>query len=70
MGRRGHALIFGGGNVGLMNVMAREILAVGGRVIVRRTVSGCRRVGGTQRQADDHGQVRLSTQIVSDVVVG
>jgi hypothetical protein len=33
LGERGHALIFGGGNVGLMNVMAREILKVQGRVI-------------------------------------
>jgi len=33
MAQRRHGLVFGGGNVGLMNVCARELQAVGGQVI-------------------------------------
>lgn len=33
LARRGHTLIYGGGNVGLMGVMANTMLANGGRVI-------------------------------------
>ena len=33
MGERGHTLVFGGGNIGLMNAMAVEVQAAGGRVV-------------------------------------
>jgi hypothetical protein len=33
MAQRRHGLVFGGGNVGLMNVMARELQAAGGQVV-------------------------------------
>jgi hypothetical protein len=33
MAERGHGLVFGGGNVGLMNICARELLAAGGQVV-------------------------------------
>ena len=33
MGEQGHTLIFGGGNIGLMNAMAVEVQKAGGRVV-------------------------------------
>ncbi len=33
MGQRGHTLIFGGGNIGLMNAMALKVQHQGGRVV-------------------------------------
>lgn len=33
MGQRGHTLIFGGGNIGLMNAMALEVQRAGGRAV-------------------------------------
>jgi uncharacterized protein (TIGR00730 family) len=33
MGQRGHELVFGGGNIGLMNAMALEVQDAGGRVV-------------------------------------
>ena len=33
MGERGHGLVYGGGNIGMMNAMALEAQAAGGRVV-------------------------------------
>ena len=33
MGERGHTLVFGAGNIGLMNAMAHEVKARGGRIV-------------------------------------
>jgi len=33
MGRRGHTLVFGAGNIGLMNVLAHEVKLAGGRTV-------------------------------------